>query len=159
MRSAGMSRCAVSTLTATLLLFSYSAVYADVELGGSKEPAIAINPLDSNNIAVADLYQIRVSTDGGTTFTAPTDALVPAGYIPVGDPSLAFDSQGRLFWTYLGRLTSTFTNDIFIAQVDPGTGAVSAGYPKNVTAGAGMPAATIPGQTDKPWLAAGRYLG
>ncbi len=48
----------------------------DVPLGPSNEPTIAVNPLDPNNIAVASndrgSTSIRVSTDGGATFSAST---------------------------------------------------------------------------------------
>ena len=63
-------------------------------LGGTNEPAVAINPQRPNNIAVASLFELRVSTDNGATFSAPTAAQVPAGFQLGGDPSLAFDSRG-----------------------------------------------------------------
>ena len=78
----------------------------DLQLGGINEPTIAINPLDANNIVAASLFRLHVSTDGGATFSGPTFLVVPTGFSPAGDPSLAFDSQGRLFWTYLGRNSS-----------------------------------------------------
>jgi len=82
-----------------------------------------------------------------------------------GDPSLAFDTHGRLFWTYLGSRIDTNPNpllrrlDIFISQVDPTTGAILPGYPVNVTAGAGFPASVAANSNDKEWLAADRFRG
>jgi hypothetical protein len=126
-------------------------------LGGTNEPAVAINPQRPNNIAVASLFELRVSTDNGATFSAPTAAQVPAGFQLGGDPSLAFDSRGRLFWTYLGSRLDNGNLDVFISQVDPATGAILAGYPVNVTAGAGFPASVAANNNDKEWLAANRF--
>ena len=131
----------------------------DVPLGGTNEPAIVVNPLDQNNIAMASLFALRVSTDNGATFSAPTAAVVPTGFSMAGDPSLAFDSQGRLFWTYLGRRTDNAQFDVFISQVNPTTGAILAGYPVNVTAGVGLPASAVGNCNDKEWLAADRFPG
>ena len=130
---------------------------ADIPLGGRNEPAVAVNPLDPLNIAVGRLFAILVSTDGGASFSAPTSAPMPTGYSPGGDPSLAFDSQGRLFWTYLGW-GSNGQLDVLISQVDPGTGAILAG-PFNVSAGAGFGSAGGVNNNDKQWLAADRRAG
>jgi hypothetical protein len=126
-------------------------------LDGTNEPAIAVNPQRPNNIAVASLFELRVSTDNGATFSAPTPAQVPAGYGRAGDPSLAFDSQGRLFWTYLGARNDNRNLEVFISQVDPATGAILDGYPVNVTAAAGFPAREAANNNDKEWLAADRF--
>lgn len=77
---------------------------------------------------------------------------MPATHVPCGDPSLGFDSQGRLFWSYLGCIGNGI--DIFIAGVNPSSGAILAGYPINVTASAGV---NLPGSAgnshDKQWIA------
>jgi hypothetical protein len=134
---------------------------ADVPLGDINEPAIAVNPLNSSNVVATGLFTLRVSADGGVNWSAPTLAPVPGTHVQCGDSSLAFDNAGRLFWTYLGCLRPDFDFiDIFIAQVNPATGAVLAGYPVNVTAspGVGLPAAS--GNChDKEWLAADRFAG
>ena len=45
---------------------------------------------------------MRISLDGGATFPIQRNAQMPAGQIGfAGDDSLAFDAQGRLFWTFL----------------------------------------------------------
>jgi Integrin beta chain VWA domain len=135
----------------------------DVQLGGTNEPAVTVNPLDGNNVAMASLFALRVSTNNGTSFTAPTAATVPATHGLCGDPSLAFDSQGRLFWTYLGCIAGSCPNcraDVFIAQVNPATGAILAGYPINVTASAGVNLPAASGFShDKEWLAADHNAG
>ena len=69
----------------------------DLPLLGENEPSIAVNPLDADNIAVAGLRALRVSTDNGATFSAATNEVFPPGYFSDGDPSLAFDREGRLF--------------------------------------------------------------
>ncbi len=75
-----------------------------------------------------------------------------------GDPSVAYDSQGRLFWTYLGCIGVGI--EIFIAQVNPATGAILAGYPVKVTAGADV---NLPGANGfahhEEWLAADSFAG
>jgi hypothetical protein len=131
----------------------------DVQLGGTNEPSIAVNPLDTNNIATTSLFALRVSTNNGTSFSAPTTPTLPATHGLCGDSVVAFDSQGRLFWTYLGCVPGNRA-DIFIAQVNPTTGAIQAGYPVNVTASApiNLPAASGFSH-DKQWLAADHFAG
>jgi hypothetical protein len=125
---------------------------------GTREPTIAVNPTDLSNIAAASLFTLRLSTDGGLSFSAPIAAVVPAGYTPAGDPSLAFDSVGRLFWTYLGSRIDNRLLDVFILQLDPMTGVIVSG-PVNVSAEAGFPASPGLNNNDKPWLAVDRFGG
>jgi hypothetical protein len=134
----------------------------DVRVGGRNESTIAVNPLDPNYIAVAsnDIggQSLRVSTDGGATFSARTLPLV-SEYATVSDPSIAFDSQGRLFWTHLGvrrRNPGSGNVDMFISQMNPATGAILAGYPVNVTAGAGF-SASDGHFNHKQWIAVDRF--
>lgn len=141
---------------------------ADIPLGGTNEPTVAVNPLDPSNIVAASAFSLRVSTNNGGIFSGPFPAVVPPTHTLSGDSSLAFDSQGRLFWTYLGCLLASVCSgasganprfDIFIAGVNPVTGAILAGYPVNVTAAAGFPATTVGNVNDKEWLAADRFPG
>ncbi|MBX7210849.1 MAG: glycoside hydrolase [Verrucomicrobiaceae bacterium] len=123
----------------------------------NNEPTIAIDPHNPQRIAVATYLGIRVSTDGGTSFQPRVNVTAPVGYSTGsgGDSSLAYDSQGRLFWTFLLRETSTGGFDVFIAQCNPTTGAILAGYPYNLSSLAGVP--NDGGTThshDKEWLAA-----
>jgi len=136
----------------------------DVPLNHGNEPTIAVNPTNAPNIAVANTARLRVSTDNGATFSAATVGVVDAPQAPCGDDALAFDSQGRLFWTYCGCLYSesgSFVGiEIYLAQVDPTTGAMLPGYAVNVTASAGVNLPASAGnQHDKPWLAADRFRG
>jgi hypothetical protein len=137
---------------------------ANIALGGSNEPTIAIDPNNRLNICAASLWSMRVSTDGGITFQPTVDAVVPTTHDLCGDPSVGYDSQGRLFWAYLGcayDAQGDFVGiDIFLAQCDPTSGAILPGYPVNVTASAGV---NLPGHSgnshDKEWLAVDFYPG
>jgi len=130
------------------------------------EPTIAVNPLDPNNIAVASNHDtrgqsLRVSTNGGAGFSRPTFSPLVESYRSGFDPSVAFDSQGRLFWTHLGvrdRQPGLNKIDIFISRVNPATGGILGGYPVNVTAAAGVPASKKH-KADKEWLAIDRFEG
>ncbi len=131
---------------------------------GPNEPAVAVNPTDSNNVIVAKLFGLRISTDGGATFGAEINAVVPGTHVLCGDGSVAFDSTGRLFWTYLGCFknpnpppTLTFGIDAFVTQVNPTTGAFI-NPPVNVTAAAGVPGSANNGN-DKQWIAVNRWAG
>lgn len=124
----------------------------DIPLGGSREPTLAINPLDSTNVVLASLWEARISTDSGATWSAAIAPPLPATHFCAGDPSLAFDSQGRLFWAYLGGLFVGGNLDIFVAQLNPTTGATLPGYPVNITSAIGK-AATVGFTNDKEWLA------
>jgi hypothetical protein len=134
----------------------------DAPLGGWNETTIAVDPNDPLHVACASLFELRVSTDGGHTWQPPVVPALPTTHFANGDPSLAFDGAGRLFWCYQGApLASYFGatgDDEFIARCDPATGAILPGYPVNVTASIGLPGAG--GLThDKAWLAADCHSG
>lgn len=128
----------------------------DVPLGGWNETCIAVNPTNPKNIAYASLFELRVSTNGGVTWKPGIVPTLPAGFVSQGDPSVAFDADGRLFFSYLGSPLGQYSqflgNDIFLAQCDPATGTILAGYPVNVSQQVGIPA-TQGAQNDKGWLA------
>jgi hypothetical protein len=108
----------------------------------SNEPTIAANPFIANNVVVANYNQgsetLKISNDGGVTFPITTNA-VPASHD--GDDSLAFDSAGRLFWSYLQSPGVS----VVVQQVNPTTGALI-----------GSPVDAAGGTTnnDKAWIAA-----
>gem|GEM_PF-706201 len=131
---------------------------ANIPLGGTNEPTIAVDPNNPLNICAVSLFSLRVSTDGGITFQPSVGAAVPATHGLCGDPSVGYDSQGRLFWTYLGCIIDMQGNitgiDVFIAQCSPATGAILPGYPVNITASAGVNLPASAGNFhDKEWLA------
>jgi hypothetical protein len=130
---------------------------ANIPLGGTNEPTIAIDPNNRLNVCVASLFSLRVSTDGGLNFQPAVGAVVPGTHGLCGDPSVGYDSQGRLFWTYLGCTSDAQGNltgiDIFLARCNPATGAILPGYPVNVTASAGVNLPAPGNFHDKEWLA------
>lgn len=70
---------------------------AAVVLGNGNEPFIAVDPFNPLNVVVGGNGLGAVfSTDGAETFSG---ASVPAGY--GGDPGLAIDSDGDIFFSYL----------------------------------------------------------
>lgn len=96
-------------------------VNTDCEEGVHNETAIAVNPTNPQNmIAGANDYQItlspggtfqgtalsraRVTFDGGSTWT--TYAIDFHGPNFTGDPSIAFDADGRAYYTTLGFIES-----------------------------------------------------
>ena len=135
---------------------------ANVLLGmGNNEPTIAVDPNNPLHIAAATYLGIRVSTNGGVTFQPRVNIAAPAGFSTGsgGDSSVGYDSQGRLFWTFLLRNTSVGGFDVFVVQCNPSTGAVLAGYPVNVTAAAGVANNNSTHSHDKEWLAVDATAG
>jgi len=124
----------------------------DTNLGGF-EPHVAVNPFNSANVAVAQGSNVLLSTDSGATFPSFAVAQLPPtlvgmGYGICGDPVLTFDSQGRLFWTYLPCLiVQNVLTDLSVAvlQINPITGA-AIGNAVDVTPGNNV--------DDKQWIAA-----
>ncbi len=124
----------------------------NLELGGSEESSVAVNPTNLNNVAYASLYELRVSNNGGASFEDPVICQFPSSHQMAGDPVVAFDAEGRLFWIYLGWLNSNVGMDVFLVQCNPETGEILPGYPVNATTLAQAPG-THPFGNDKPWLA------
>jgi hypothetical protein len=122
---------------------------------GNNEPTIAVDANNPLHLAVATYLGIRVSTDGGVTFQPRVNVAAPTGFDTNrgGDSSLGYDSQGRLFWTFLLQNSSLGGFDVFVAQCNPNTGAILAGYPVNVTVSARVPNDNSTHSHDKSWLA------
>jgi hypothetical protein len=116
-----------------------------VGLGGNEPTAGAVNPLNPQNVAVAKCT-LALSTDFGRTFPTTVNPVAPPGFNATGlgcDDVLTFDSQGRLFWSYLLRSNADLS--VVVAQVNPTTGAI-VGNAVDITPG-------VFGD-DKPWLVA-----
>jgi len=130
----------------------------DQSVTSGNEPTIAVNPSNTQNVVVAAGMSMQISTNAGSTFTANANAstLIPAPFGSCGDSSVAFDSQGRLFWTFLGCQPGNNGADIFVTQVNPTTGAFI-GATVNITLALGLSALTS--FHDKEWLAADRFTG
>ncbi|MEK7678301.1 MAG: hypothetical protein AAB676_20920 [Verrucomicrobiota bacterium] len=95
-------------------------------LGNQAEAAVAINPTDLNNIVIVTrteitppgfMYKMR-TTDGGNTWVSSSFAYGTDIDEAIGDPSLAFDSFGNLYLTYLKNNPNT---DVILARsIDKG---------------------------------------
>ena len=158
----GTSRSAIVTLSIAVLSLTITSASNDVQTGlnGNEPTTAAVNPLSPNNIAVARGLSVAISTDFGVTF--PTVAAGPtnppvygtiASWSSCGDGSVAFDSQGRLFFSYLlcGNDNAVPSNRVdisgFVQQINPTTGALI-GNPVEVTGAGAL------NSDDKTWIAA-----
>ena len=100
------------------------------------ETAIALNPTNENNV-VAGFNDYAViatgfggngvaySTDGGGSFTRLSTGIpLPANFNNAGgDPAIAFDSQGRVYYSHLGISSGPDfqqNSGIFVARSDDG---------------------------------------
>jgi hypothetical protein len=156
-------RVVASVLLTSALLAGPAAAGPDIRpgLNGFEPTTAAVNPLSPNVIAIARGLQVVISTDFGVTFPTvfnATTAVPTYGTIATwggcGDPALAFDSQGRLFFTYLlcGNDAGGTRVDIsaLVQQINPATGA-GIGAPVELSGGA-------LNFDDKEWLAADASL-
>lgn len=154
-------RSAVTLLTLTMVALSPTGAAAATDvrtgLGGNEPTTAAVNPLSPNVIAVARGLTVAISTDFGVTF--PTTVAAPsnppvygtiASWSGCGDASVTFDSQGRLFFSYLlcGNDAGGNRVDIsaFVVQINATTGAV-VGNTVEVSGGA-------INSDDKEWIVA-----
>ncbi len=123
------------------------------------EPHIAVDPTNTQNIAVARFASVALSTNGGTTFPTVVNAVVPAGFNLGfgGDAVVAYDSAGRLFLSFLASNNATGQPDVFLQQINHAAG-TTVGTAVNVSAQAGASAAAG-SSNDKEWLAIDRFVG
>jgi uncharacterized repeat protein (TIGR01451 family) len=118
------------------------------------EPLIRVNPTNPQNIAVTSHNGLSFSTDGGITFSAPVTYPNTLGGNR-GDTGMAFDSQGRLFWTTLYANAALSSRPLQIMQVNPLTGATIQA-PLDIILASGDPATS---SDDKEYIAADEYPG
>ncbi|MDA8018626.1 MAG: glycoside hydrolase [Thermoanaerobaculia bacterium] len=124
----------------------------DLNLMMSWESALAADRSNPLRLSVIQGNSLRVSTDGGSTFQPAVNvaASLAATHAGIGDGVPAYDSQGRLFVTFLGNPLVGGGWDVFVGQFDPVDGSLVSG-PFNVGDQIGI----LTGMTaDKPWLAA-----
>jgi hypothetical protein len=172
--SSGLVQKFLAILAMAALLPSTTFAATDVQtgLGGNEPTTAAVNPLSPNIIAVARGLSVAVSVDFGSTF--PTNVGMPtnpptfggvAAWASCGDGSLTFDSQGRLFMSYLlcGNDNAVPPNRLGIAvfvqqvqvQINATTGAPTVstvGNPVLVSGGAAL------NNDDKEWIVADTNL-
>ena len=126
----------------------------DTCLAFSWEPTVAVDPGNPLIVVVAQGRSLLISFDGGASFPQPLTAPLPSGTVSNGDPSLGFDSQGRLFLSYLCKPASGRDVCLMGYELNLITGLfqpiAGINWPRNVTALAGHGA---PSNADKEWLA------
>lgn len=131
----------------------------DIPLSEGFEPTIAVNPLNRNNIVVGRGTSLQGSLDGGRTFPLSAEVPFVTSHQDKGDPVLAFDSQGRLFFVFLGLATDSDPQgkDVLVQQFNPTTlDPDEFAFFNNVSDSAGV-SAFQGHDNDKPWLAADRF--
>ena len=78
------------------------------------EPSVAINPLNTDEVAVgAVLEYYYFSTDGGTQWKSDT---LSSPYGVYGDPVLQFDAKGRLYYFHLSDYPKGYWIDRIVCQ-------------------------------------------
>ena len=110
------------------------------------EPTItAFNPQNPSQVAVMQGCQVRISNDFGVTFPVVRNTTIG---VCNGDPTMAFDSQGRLFVSHLSRSFGGGELTVVAGQIADLTTAGNANYtPIQVSPNDGN-------DDDKQWLAA-----
>ncbi|MBT8061266.1 MAG: hypothetical protein KJO85_01195 [Gammaproteobacteria bacterium] len=141
--------------------------------GFAWEPTIAVDPNNPMTLAIAQGSRLEFSIDGGNLFlpvvTVPAPSPALNGGNPWclgGDPAMAFDSQGRLFISYLARPSDVGScppagnigvtgREVLVTgyEFDGAVFSPIAGvtWPVRATNGAGL---APPANADKNWLAA-----
>ncbi|HLZ73029.1 MAG TPA: Ig-like domain-containing protein [Dehalococcoidia bacterium] len=128
-----------------LLILASAFISRRVHAGGDVPTIIGVNephdtvvsPLNPHKVAVSAANALWLSNDEGRTNFAFINFPFPNGPAPLsygtcGDSSLAFDLQGRLFWTILGCGTDAGNNKdvgIFVARINFDLGTIDAGFP------------------------------
>ena len=114
--------------------------------------AVVINPTNSQNIIIADAWNVIVSKNQGQSFSAPVPLTYPSpATTGCGDASMTADGEGRTFLGLLSCGTGVPWTPSVI-QIDPSTGQSLSQY--------GFPQDPTEINDDKPWIAAdhNRYL-
>ncbi|HMM42426.1 MAG TPA: Ig-like domain-containing protein [Thermomicrobiales bacterium] len=133
-------------ITAYLVSIAGARAGTDVAPGqtGFEPTSAVVNPRNPSQVAVARGCQVRISNDFGQTFPIVRNTTLGCN----GDPSLAFDSQGRLFVTHLDRVGGDNELSVFAGQIADTTTTGTATYtPIQVSADDGD-------GDDKQWLVA-----
>ena len=117
------------------------------------EFSVAINPTDSSNMVIATMYgtfsagdmtvNIYYTKDFGSTWTKSSYHGYTGSYVATGDPVLAFNDSGHVYFVNL-IVSTTGVNTLLSKSTDGG-------------ATWNLVSTVATGNTDKPWLAIDRY--
>jgi len=119
---------------------------------GTREPTIAINPLNPEQAAVSSLWNYSVTSNFGTSWS-PTLSYpdLPGAFFACGDPSFAFAADGSVYYSYLSCSGSSC--EVLLSRVSPTTGTILAGpFSISNTSSGGY-------CNDKEWIAVDRSNG
>jgi subtilisin-like proprotein convertase family protein len=127
------------------------------------ETDTAVDPNNPNIVASSQFRTVVISYDGGNTFPTTVNVVPPLGYgAGGGDPTLSFDSQGRLYFGYLARNPAPAPNPspdpaapvrdlaVFAARIDINPVTQTAIVAQNATVALEAPLF----DHDKEWVAA-----
>ena len=136
----------VAALVLVSLVISVAAAQAGTDIAPGQqgfEPTTAVvNPQNPAQVATMRGCQVRISNDYGLTFPIIRNTTLGCN----GDPSMAFDSQGRLFVSHLNTVGGELL--VFAGQIADTTTVGTLNYtPVQVSATDGL-------ADDKQWLAA-----
>jgi hypothetical protein len=156
MRRRGLRMRVFAVTTGGLLMLAFAQraqALSDVSpFSGCNEPSTAVvNPLNPQNVAVAECNGLAISLDSGRTFPVShtiADAIPPGlvGFSSDGDGVVTFDSQGRLYWGFL--IHNGGDVRVVVVRVNSTTGALQPSSDISSTGG------SAPYNDDKDWVAA-----
>lgn len=117
------------------------------------EFSVAINPIDSSNMVIATMHgtfsagdmtvNIYYTKDFGTTWTKSVYHGYTGSYAPTGDPVLAFNDSGHVYFVNL-IIAGNNVNTVLSKSIDGGATWIQVTTVET-------------GSTDKPWIAIDRY--
>lgn len=144
-------------LIAVFIADMTSAAFADQLLHtgtyGTREPTVAIDPVNPERVAVSSLWLYSISTNFGNSWLGPFSyPVLPSTYFASGDPSFAFGSNGTLHYSYLSQ-NSLNSCEVLISQVNANTGSILSG-PSSISTTAAQGFCN-----DKNWIAIDRTNG
>lgn len=119
------------------------------------EPLVRVNPTDPTNVVITSHRGLITSTNTGQSWSGVTN--YPTIGSNAGDTGMAFDSQGRLFWTNLGTPAGS-GRIIEWTRSNPTTGA-QIGATVDINTAVGDPVAAANRGEDKEFIVADEYPG
>ena len=119
---------------------------------GTREPTIAINPANPEQVAVSSLWNYSVSTNFGTSWSPVLSYPdLPGSFYACGDPSFAFAPDGSIYYSYLSCANGPC--EVLLSRVSATNGAILGGpYSVSNTSSGGF-------CNDKEWIAVDRTSG